>query len=154
MSAQPVPAQPVPDRPSTTRRGAPSAHILEDPPKPQNQKKSKALVPLLPGSPPRPYVRALAVHAFEAVSGSRPLQQLLGWISPRVFDHLSLMTALYLTRHRHAKRLMRLVPVGGPVHLSMTRPGVCEAVVTLHFKSFSRAVSMRLEFAGTRWRAT
>lgn len=104
-------------------------------------------------APPRPPDPAgvcgpVVLAAVEALAGSRPVTQLVGWVTPTVYDAL-------------AERVPSGSPSGPVRRATVRRSRVCrlsstvaEASVVVHDGSRVRAAALRLEVRRGRWRAT
>lgn len=100
-------------------------------------------------------VQALTVCIMEVLSGARDLDQIARWVSDDVYRHL-LKRVVISQRARQAKGQTPHRPqirLGG-TRLCEPRDGIIEAVVIVHGRARSRAVSIRLEGLDRRWRAS
>jgi hypothetical protein len=104
-------------------------------------------------APAAPFVRALAAHAFEVVSGTRSIGQLGTAITVGVARELTAQRRIMVERASLYKDRTRLVATPGPLHISRTRARAAEAAVVLHTSRRSYAVTLTLEWAHGRWRA-
>ncbi|MFJ8895838.1 Rv3235 family protein [Leifsonia sp. NPDC102414] len=104
---------------------------------------------------PAPLVANLALCVVEILAGARNIDQLSRWVSDDVFIHLLRRSAIAArTRRLTGATVQRpRLLVGDPV---VARPldGVVEAVVLVHQPNRSRAVAIRLDAVGERWRAS
>lgn len=96
----------------------------------------------------------IARCAVEAIAGARELEQLARWLSPAVYRAL-------LVRVQHAERARRVRRVSAArpqLRLLAARmqhePDAVEGVLVFDSAARSRAVCVRLEPYGSRWRAT
>lgn len=99
-------------------------------------------------------IQRLALMAFEAVEGHRPLAQLGRLISPSVLTDLSRQRSSRVERRSLYRDQRRVVPAPGVPHRSEPAPDVIECAVVLNSPTRSSAVAMRLECDGERWQAT
>lgn len=97
----------------------------------------------------------LARSVVEILAGARPLDQLGRWVSDSVYVHLLRRTLLTARARAETVEnpLRPRMTIGAP-HLSFPAHGIVEAVVLVHQPGRSRAVAIRLERLGARWRAT
>ncbi|GAA0999459.1 Rv3235 family protein [Subtercola frigoramans] len=104
---------------------------------------------------PREFIENLTRCVLEVLAGVRDLDQLARWVSDDVYRHLSKRVVLS-TRARQLKgqRSIRPTFTIGRTLLSEPCPGVIEGVVIVHGKARSRAVALRIERLGPRWRAS
>lgn len=104
---------------------------------------------------PRPLAENLARCVVEVLSGTRDIDQIARWLSADVHAHL--MRRMVLARRARDSRGEppgRLTFTMGSTVLCEPSPGVVEAVVIVHGRARSRAVALRLEALGDRWRAS
>ncbi len=138
---QPAPAVAPPIAEVPANGPPPSAEVRADAPPP------------LPD--PRPLVTNLARCVVEILAGAREIEQIARWVNDEVYRHLLkrvvLATRARSTRSTPAERPRFSV---GAVRVTEPSAGVVEAVVIMHGRARSRAVAVRLESMGTRWRAT
>lgn len=138
---QPAPAVAPPIAEAPADGPPPSAEVPADGPAP------------LPD--PRPLVTNLARCVVEILAGAREIEQIARWVNDEVYRHLLkrvvLATRARSTRSTPAERPRFSV---GAVRVTEPSDGVVEAVVIMHGRARSRAVAVRLESMGTRWRAT
>jgi hypothetical protein len=90
----------------------------------------------------------VVLAAVEALAGTRPLAQLVRWVTPTVYDALADRTPTGPATGpapRATVRRSRVCRVG---------PGVAEASVVVHDGARVRAAALRLEVHRGRWRAT
>lgn len=104
---------------------------------------------------PGPLAANLALCVVEILAGARELDQLSRWVSDPVFVHLLRRSTIAArTRQITGKPVLRpRLRVGDPV-IARPQDGVVEAVVVVHQPARSRAVAIRLEAVGARWRAS
>ncbi|RKR73279.1 Rv3235 family protein [Frondihabitans australicus] len=104
---------------------------------------------------PRPLVTNLARCVVEILAGAREIEQIARWVNDEVYRHL-LKRVVLATRARSARGTSAERPRFSVGAVRLTRPSddVVEAVVVMHGRARSRAVAVRLETMGTRWRAT
>lgn len=110
-------------------------------------------VGLLPD--PRPLAETLARCVVEVLAGTRDIDQIARWLSTDVHAHL--MKRVVLARRARALRDEspgRFAFTMGSTVLCEPSDGVVEAVVIVHGRARSRAVALRLEALGPRWRAS
>lgn len=104
---------------------------------------------------PRPLAETLARCVVEVLAGTRDIDQIARWLSTDVHAHL--MKRVVLARRARALRDEspgRLTFTMGSTVLCEPSDGVVEAVVIVHGRARSRAVALRLEALGSRWRAS
>ncbi len=101
------------------------------------------------------FLESLTRCVLEILAGVRDLDQLARWVSDDVYRNLSKRVVLS-SRARQVKgqRSMRPTFSIGRIVLSEPLPGVIEGVVIVHGKARTRAVAVRLERLGPRWRAS
>ena len=89
------------------------------------------------------------------LAGVRDIDQLARWVTDEVYKNLSKRVVLS-SRARQVKnqRSMRPTFSIGRTLQSEPSPGVVEGVVIVHGKARTRAVALRIERFGTRWRAS
>jgi len=105
--------------------------------------------------PPAPLVRALARSVVEILAGARDLDQVARWVTDDVYRHLEARVVLAArARAAHGRRPGRPAVRLGDAVLSDGGEGIVDAVVVAHTPSRSRAVAIRLEGHGQRWRAS
>lgn len=104
---------------------------------------------------PRPLVTNLARCVVEILAGAREIEQIARWVSDEVYRHL-LKRVVLAARARSVRGSSTARPTFSVGAVRLTRPSddVVEAVVVMHGRARSRAVAVRLEVMGTRWRAT
>jgi len=110
----------------------------------------------LPDMPdPVPLLRNLARCAMEAMAGARDLEQLARWVSDAAYKHL-LSRVVMAARARDVigQKARRPTLATGTVIVSEPEAGILEAVVIVHDPVRTRAVAIRLEAVGARWRAS
>ncbi len=95
---------------------------------------------------PASWAAGLVASTIEVLNGDRPLQQLLRWLDRPVYEQLATAPA--------AGRRGALRPAVRSVHLCRPRDGVAEAAVLVGSGAGWRAVTVRLEANGHRWRCT
>ena len=104
---------------------------------------------------PRPLAENLARCVVEILAGTRELDQIARWLSSDVYAHLTKRVVLSRrARHTRGDSPSRPAFTMGSTVLGEPREGVVEAVVIVHGRARSRAVAIRLEMLGTRWRAS
>lgn len=111
-------------------------------------------VPVLPRGTdvdPRPdphrWAAGLVQSLLEVLAGDRPPQQVMRWLDLPVYD--GLQTAL-----RSQPRRPGPPGVVRSVHVCRPAPEVAEVTVVVGLGARFRAVALRLEGVGTRWRCT
>lgn len=101
--------------------------------------------------------RSIAQAAVEVLAGSRPIQQLSRWLSPRCFtalQHRATLTRAHAARNKlHGLRLHRNPQVRS-VRACAVSLDICEASLVVAEELRSRAVAMRLERTNRVWRVT
>lgn len=104
---------------------------------------------------PREFIESLTRCVLEVLAGVRDLDQLARWVSDDVYRQLSKRVVLS-TRARQVKGQRTIRPTFsiGRTLISEPSPSVIEGVVIVHGKARSRAVALRLESLGSRWRAS
>lgn len=104
---------------------------------------------------PAPIATSLARCVFEILAGAREIEQIARWVTDGVYRHLQKRIVL-AARARNARGEPARRPSFrlGTVRVTEPNIGVVEAVVVIHGRARSRAVAIRLEAFGTRWRAT
>lgn len=104
---------------------------------------------------PRPLAENLARCVIEILAGTRSLDQIARWLSSDVHAHLMKRVVLsQRARTARGESPGRLSFSMGTTVLSEPCDGVVEAVVIVHGRARSRAVAIRLEALGMRWRAS
>ncbi|MCS5716342.1 Rv3235 family protein [Herbiconiux sp. CPCC 205716] len=104
---------------------------------------------------PRPLAETLARCVVEVLAGTRDIDQIARWLSTDVHAHL--MKRVVLARRARTLRGEspgRFSFTLGSTVLCEPSEGVVEAVVIVHGRARSRAVALRLEALGARWRAS
>ncbi len=106
---------------------------------------------------PGPWASRFAQAVVEVMGGHRQVAQLTGWTSPAVYRDLE-------RRARHSARVTAtgsgapqrstLRPQVSSVHVCRLGAQVAEACVRVRHGRRSRAIALRLEAAGERWRCT
>ena len=148
MSAQTITLERVTETAPERRREAPPDRRQEAPPE-------RPDAPPDPLPDPRPLAENLARCVVEILAGSRDLDQIARWLSSDVHAHLMKRVVLSARARRvHGETPCRPSFSMGRAVLSEPRPGVVEAVVIVHGRARSRAVAIRLEQLGRRWRAS
>lgn len=104
---------------------------------------------------PGPVLENLALSAIEVIAGARDLEQLGRWVTREVYEHL----AIHATIASRARRVRgaaekRPVILGTRVSAFPTSEGVVDGVVTVTMRDRTRAVAIRIEWVGGRWRAS
>ena len=139
--AESLPPAPVPTAVRTAGSGTPS---------PRRDRPRTADLP-----PPSPLVQALARSVVEILAGARDLDQVARWVTDDVYRHLEARVVLAArARAAHGRRPGRPAVRLGHVVLSDGGEGIVDAVVVAHTPGRSRAVAIRLEGHGRRWRAS
>lgn len=116
---------------------------------------SAATVPLGHLVEARRLAENLARCVVEILAGSRQLDQIARWLTGEVHAHLLKRVVLsQRARHARAQPPSRPAIALGRTVLSEPVAGVVEAVVIVHGRARSRAVAIRLERFGSRWRAS
>ncbi len=94
----------------------------------------------------------IAVAAVEVLAGLRPVAQLARWVSPQVYDQVSLRAAIQAEAGGRTE-----IPRGRPatrrVRMCRISDDIVEATVVVHHMERVRAVAVRLEMRRGRWRA-
>jgi len=94
---------------------------------------------------PRAWAGRFVVALFEALSGRRPMAQLMPWTDPRLYAELA----------RRQRTGQPLPPTTvRSVHVSEPSDGVAEVCAVVRRDGRCRAVAVRLESNGGRWRCT
>jgi hypothetical protein len=109
------------------------------------------------GAPPdpRPLLEGLARCVVEILAGTRDIDQIARWLSADVHAHLMKRVVLSnRARHARGEAPSRLSFSMGTTVLCEPQDGIVEAVVIVHGRARSRAVAIRLESLGSRWRAS
>lgn len=96
---------------------------------------------------PRVWAGRLVVAAMEALSGRRPVQQLMPWTDDMVYAQVSRTV-------RGRRRTEELPRVLTSLHVSEPADGVAEVCAVVTGADRSRAVAARLEGTDGRWRCT
>ncbi|TIH37839.1 Rv3235 family protein [Subtercola vilae] len=101
------------------------------------------------------FLESLTRCVLEVLAGVRDLDQLARWVSDDVYQNLTRRVVLS-SRARQVKgqRLIRPTFSIGRTVVSEPSPGIIEGVVIVHGKARTRAVALRLERLGARWRAS
>jgi hypothetical protein len=156
-----VPRAAEPSRAAEVPRAAEEPRAAEPSPtmEPRSAEVPRAVEVPAEGPPPlpdpRPLVTNLARCVVEILAGAREIEQIARWVNDEVYRHLLkrvvLATRARSTRSTPAERPRFSV---GAVRVTEPSDGVVEAVVIMHGRARSRAVAVRLESMGTRWRAT
>lgn len=103
----------------------------------------------------RLFAQNLARCVVEVLAGTRQLDQLARWITDDVYAHLLLRDSLARRgRAARGETPARLALTMGSTVMSTPVEGVVDAVVIIHGRARSRAVALRLETFGARWRAS
>lgn len=105
-------------------------------------------------APAAKVIQRLALYAFEALEGLRPVAQLAGWITPAVADELLERRAARTERRSIYRDHRRIVATPGPVHIDRPAPHVIETTVSLFADPRAHPVAMRLEHRDRGWRVT
>ncbi|WP_051973659.1 Rv3235 family protein [Cryobacterium sp. MLB-32] len=104
---------------------------------------------------PEPMAINLARCSIEAMAGVREPEQLARWVDDAVYQRI-LHRIVLATRARAVTRRPPDRPIIsiGTVRLYEPRAGIVEATVIVHTRTRVRAVALRIEAVGTRWRAS
>lgn len=104
---------------------------------------------------PEPLLRNLARCGMEAMAGARDLEQMARWVSDAAYKHLLTRVVMAARAREVLGRTARRPNLAtGKVIVSEPRAGIVEAVVIVHEPGRTRAVAIRLEAVGARWRAS
>ncbi|MEF2977795.1 Rv3235 family protein [Subtercola sp. YIM 133946] len=104
---------------------------------------------------PVEFVERLTWCVLEVLAGVRDLDQLGRWVTDEVYKNLSKRVTLSSrARQVRGQRTVRPTFSIGRVLLSEPAPAVFEGVVIVHGKARTRAVALRVERWGSRWRAS
>lgn len=104
---------------------------------------------------PAPLAANLALRVIEVLAGARNIDQLSRWVSDSVFVHLLRRTTISeRTRKIAGTPVQRPRLWVGEPYIATPHDGVIEAVVLVHQPHRTRAVAMRLDVVGSRWRAS
>ncbi len=96
---------------------------------------------------PRPWAGRLVLAMMEALSGRRPVQQLMPWTDDAVYAQMSRAVRY----RRPADGVPRVL---ASLHVSEPADGVAEICAVVTGADRSRAVAARLEGTDGRWRCT
>lgn len=101
------------------------------------------------------FVGNMVRGVLEVVAGVRDPEQLARWMSEEVYRSLLARTSLAV-RARSARRVQvyRVMHEIRSVRLFSPRDGAIEATVVVSGRMRTRAVALRLETIGRRWRVT
>lgn len=95
--------------------------------------------------------RALAVALMEVLYGLRPVTRLRTWVSPELAERL--------VAHQQLRARLQGSPAGtsstfrhGTASLTQVGPDAVEAAVVVHTGARTRAVALRLQRRGGRWK--
>ncbi len=99
------------------------------------------------------FVRRLAARCFEAVEGSRSIQEFGTSISLAAARQLATQRAAQRERRQAISDFRRCIPSPGRLRLCRVLPHIAEATVVLHTEHRSHAVALRLEWSHGHWRA-
>ncbi|TFD49041.1 3-hydroxyacyl-CoA dehydrogenase [Cryobacterium frigoriphilum] len=104
---------------------------------------------------PEPLLINLARGYLETMAGAREPEQLARWLSDGAYRRL-LKRVVLASRARAVTKRAAVMPTIIVDRVIVTEPneGVIEAVVILHSRVRTRAVAVRLEGRGDRWRAS
>jgi len=104
---------------------------------------------------PQPLLENLTRCVIEILAGARDLEQIARWVDDDVYRSL-LKRVVLAARARQVRGQAPARPAFrlGSVRTCEPRDGVVEAVVIVHNRARSRAVTIRLEGLDRRWRAT
>lgn len=108
---------------------------------------------LIPDPPPQ-FVRALAVHAFEAVEGKRTISQLGSAVTFTAARQLAEQRQALSERNALYRDSRTCAASPGPLHLCRVLADLAEASIALHTGRRTYAVSLRLEWIHGKWRAS
>ena len=104
---------------------------------------------------PEPMAINLARCSIEAMAGVREPEQLARWVDDAVYrrmlHRIVLATRARALTHKPSDRPVLSI---GSVRLYEPRAGIVEATVIVHTRTRVRAVAVRMEAVGTRWRAS
>jgi hypothetical protein len=104
-------------------------------------------------SPPiAAWARQFVQTALEAAAGRRPVSQLLRWSSDDVYALLARRASLAVRLDRGGMKTIRCSVRS--VHLRPPQAGVIEACAVVSDRDRFRAVALRIEESGRRWRVT
>lgn len=106
---------------------------------------------------PSAWATRFLLAALEVTHGIRPASQLVRWTTPEVHEALARRASL-----NGRLRTGRSTPAGavsgalrvGTVLVCRPTPHACEVAAVVHDRDRVRAVALRLEGLGTRWRVT
>ena len=148
----------APPEPSAWSRAAPEPGEPPDTPGASSAAPSAGQVTGLPAGGDgevRALAESLARCVVEVLAGTREIDQIARWLSSDVHAHL-LKRVVLSARARTARGESPTRPSFsmGTTVLCEPTPGVVEAVVIVHGRARSRAVALRLESLGHRWRAS
>ncbi len=118
---------------------------------PELQPAGPARVPHVADTEVRAWAARLAQAVVEVIGGQRPVTQLLRWTAPDVYRDLERRAHLVRLAGNGARSAR---PQVRSVHIC--RPTATSAEVSVHVRhaARSRAVAMRIERHGERWRCT
>lgn len=112
-----------------------------------------AATPALPD--PAPLAANLGRSIIEVFAGVRDIDHLARWLSDEVYRHLLARTQYEARARRARHRVIRRPSVRHlGSRIQQLTVGVAECVVLLDVGPRVRAVALRLEWSGNRWRAT
>ena len=155
MSAQTITIERLTEAPPARRAVAHPERRTAAAPQRREAAPERLEAPPDPLPDPRPLAENLARCVVEILAGSRDLDQISRWLSSDVHAHLMKRVVLSARARRvHGEAPSRPSFSMGRAVLSEPRPGVVEAVVIVHGRARSRAVAIRLEQLGRRWRAS
>ena len=105
---------------------------------------------------PSAWATRFLLAALEVTHGVRPAAQLVRWTTPEVHEALARRAALAgrLRSGRAAPAMVSGALRVGTVLTCQTTVHACEVAAVVHDRDRVRAVAMRLEGLGTRWRVT
>ncbi len=127
-------------------RAVPQRHPVTQPERTEPRSTSVDLAPML---------RQLAIFSVEILHCNRGLDHVARWVTKEVYESLRYRQLSAIARYSiTGKPPNRIALSCGNVHLTSPAPGVVEAVVMVFGKDRARAVALRLEQEGDRWRAT
>lgn len=104
---------------------------------------------------PEPVLENLALSAIEVIAGARDLEQLGRWVTREVYEHLGIRVTV-ASRARRVRGAVGKRPVILGTRVSAFRTGetIVDGVVTVTMRDRTRAVAIRIEWEGGRWRAS
>jgi hypothetical protein len=91
----------------------------------------------------------IAQAVLDVVAGHRPAHQVLRWLRPDVFDTVRRRASLATSGHAVSRR-----PVVRSLRLCPVHPDAVEVAAVVVDGRRARAMAMRLDAVGSRWRVT